>query len=303
MPALNYAEEYKQALANAYPYALHFGALFTSPNNAVYKTTDAKTIQIPTLSVTGMTDGDRDSIGTAARNYNNAWETKELANHRNWSTLVHPMDINQTNMAASIANITKTFNETQKFPEMDSYLVSALYAAWTATGKSADETALTTANILNIFDNYMADMDDKNTPQNGRLLYVTPATYTLLKNSANVVRNIYIDKGRESEYNRLVSRLDEVEIIKVPSSKMKTLYNFTTGCVADETAGQINMFLVHPTSILTPVNYTFASLDEPTAMTQGKYFYFEEMFYDAFILNQRADGLMFNITPYEAPQA
>ena len=111
MAAINYATQYSQALANAYPYALNFGALYATPNNNRYRWVDAKTIQIPRLTTTGRVNADRDTIAQASRNYDNAWETKTLTNQRKWSTLVHPMDINQTNMVASIANITQTFNE------------------------------------------------------------------------------------------------------------------------------------------------------------------------------------------------
>ncbi|EQH19567.1 hypothetical protein [Clostridioides difficile] len=49
--------------------------------------------------------------------------------------MVHPADINQTNYVASIGNITKVYNEEQKFPEMDAYCISKIYADWTALGK------------------------------------------------------------------------------------------------------------------------------------------------------------------------
>jgi hypothetical protein len=114
--AINYAVEYSRELANAYPQVLHFAALRSTENDSRYKWVNANTIQIPTLNTSGRTNADRDTIGDFARNYENGWETKELKFHREWSTLVHPMDIDETNEAASIANITKTFNETQKFP-------------------------------------------------------------------------------------------------------------------------------------------------------------------------------------------
>ena len=111
MAALNYAKEYSQALAQAFPYSLYFGALYNTPNNGRYRSTGAKTIEIPTISTTGRVDANRDTIGNAARNYNNAWETKVLENQRKWSTLIHPADIDQTNHVASIANITQVYNE------------------------------------------------------------------------------------------------------------------------------------------------------------------------------------------------
>ncbi|HCP7258899.1 TPA: capsid protein, partial [Clostridioides difficile] len=36
-----------------------------------------------------------------------------------------------------------------------------------------------------------------------------------------------------------------------------------------------------------------SKLDEPTAVTEGKFFYFEESFEDVFILNKKADAIQF----------
>ncbi len=116
--ALNYAQEYSQILAQAYPYVLHYGALYNTPNNNRYRWINSKTIQIPSISTTGRVNGSRDAIGAAARNYDNAWEAKTLSNHRKWSTLVHPMDISQTGGVANIQNITTVFNDEKKFPRI-----------------------------------------------------------------------------------------------------------------------------------------------------------------------------------------
>ena len=140
--ALNYAVNYSRALANAFPYVLNFGALYSTPNNGRYRWANAKSIEIPSISTTGRINANRDSIVTAQRNYENSWELKELKNQRKWSTLVHPMDIDQTNMVTTIANITQAFNEQQKFPEMDAYTVSKIYADWTTLGNVADTTVL-----------------------------------------------------------------------------------------------------------------------------------------------------------------
>ena len=78
---------------------------------------------------------------------------------------------------------------------------------------------------------------------------------------------------------------------------MMTAYDFDEGwAVDDENAQQINMFLVHPTAVITPVSYEFAQLDAPSATTNGKYYYFEESFEDVFILNKRKGALQFNVS-------
>ena len=180
---LNYAEKYEQALANAYPQVLHFAALRSTENDSRYTFLNAKTIHIPILSTTGRTNASRDEITGFSRNFENDWEDKTLTFHREWSTLVHPMDIDETNQVASITNITRTFNEQQKFPEMDDYLVSKLHSDWVEAGGEDVTTELTTANILEVFDTLMMDMDEGDVPATGRLLYVNPKTYKMLKNA------------------------------------------------------------------------------------------------------------------------
>lgn len=293
MADLNYAVQYSQALAQAFPYVLNFGDLYATPNNGRYKVTGAKTIEIPVISTTGRVDGDRDTITMATRNFDNSWEPKVLTNHRKWSTLVHPLDIDQTNYVASISNITQVYNQEQKFPEMDAYTISKIYADWAALTKTADTTALTAANVLTVFDSLMQSMTEKRVPGTGRILYVTPAVETLLKNASGVTRSINIQNGG-AEWNRMVSGLDMVKIVVVPPDLMKTLYDFTSGWAVAETAKQINMFLVHPLAVITPVNYQFAQLDAPSAMTEGKWVYFEEAFEDVFLLNNKADAIAFN---------
>lgn len=297
MAALNYAKEYSQALANAFPYVLNFGALYATPTNSRYRWVNAKTVEIPTLTTTGRVNADRDTIATATRNYDNAWETKTLSNQRKWSTLVHPMDIDQTNMVASISNITQTFNEFQKFPEMDAYTISKIYTDWTAQSMTADKTALTTANVLEVFDKLMLNMDNERVPANGRILYVTNEVKSMLKQAQGLTRQFDVQSNNQV-VDRVVSRLDEVQVIGVPATLMKTAYEFTTGWTAGTSADQINMFLVHPQVVITPVSYTFAQLEEPSALSEGKYVYYEESFEDVFILNHQKNGIQFNITEH-----
>jgi len=291
MAALNYATQYAQALAQEYPYVLHFAALRSTENDSRYKWTGANTIQIPTLKTTGRVDGDRDTIGTAKRNYDNEWEPKTLANHRKWSTLVHPMDIDETNQVTSIQNITKVFNEEQKFPEMDAYLVSKVFSDWKEAGGVADTTVITVDNALAVFDGYMEAMDEANVPATGRILYVTPTMKGILQRAKELSR--YIQNG-ESAISRAVRSLDDVQIEAVPSSLMKTAYDFTEGYKAGVGAKQINMMLVHPSAVITPEKYSFAQLDAPSAGSEGKYIYFEESYDDVFILNKRKNAIMFN---------
>ena len=303
----NYATEYLRELDQVFPYVLNFGALYATPNNGRYRWINGKTIEIPAVTTTGRINGDRDSVSFASRNYSNTWETKTLTNERKWSTLVHPMDIDQTNMVASIGNITRVFNEEHKFPEMDAYLISKLYADWSTSveastghaayvGKTADTTALTADNILSVFDALMLAETEKRVPVQGRILYVTHAVKSMLKSAAGLTRTWDVQQVNMNGINRNVESLDGVQVIGVPAELMKTSYVFTEDWAVAPGAAQINMFLVHPQAVITPHSYSFAQLDAPSAMSEGKFTYYEESFEDAFILNNKADALQFNIT-------
>lgn len=308
IPNLNYATEYQRALEQAYPYALYFGKLYSTPNNGRFKWVNSKTIEIPSISTTGRTNADRDSISTAQRNYNNAWETKTLVNERKWSTLVHPKDIDQTNMATSIANITKVFNEEHKFPEMDAYTISKIYADWSTSvegdtahgayvGKVADDTVITKDNVLDVFDQFVLNMNNARVPATGRILYVTNEVKNILKNAATLYRTWDVQSSADG-INRNVESLDGIEVIAVPAELMMTKYDFSddNGWAVASDAKQINMVMIRPESVITPVSYTFSKLDAPSALSEGKYYYYEESFEDVFILNKKADGIQFNVT-------
>lgn len=306
MSALNYATEYMRSLEQNFPYVLNYGALYSTPNNGRFKWVNSKTIEIPSISTTGRIDADRDTIAFAQRNYQNAWVSKTLENERKWSTLVHPKDIDQTNLVATIGNITQVFNEEHKFPEMDAYCISKIYYDWThcpnpddksahPANHVADTTVLTTANILSVFDSLMLAMDNGRVPANGRILYAPFEIVTLLKEAEKISRSMDITSGPNA-IDRRVNRLDQVQIIGVPSTLMKTLYDFTEDYAIADGAQQINMFLVHPLAVITPVSYTFSRLDAPSAMSEGKYVYYEESFEDVFVLANKSNAIQFNVT-------
>ncbi|MCI8466978.1 MAG: capsid protein [Bacilli bacterium] len=291
MAKLNYATEYSQALAQAYPYTLYFGALWTATKEDV-KFLNSNTIQLPSLKVKGRKNGNRDTIGTFGRNFDNEWEPKTLKNHRTWDTLVHPRDIDETNKVASIQNITKTMNEEQKFPEMDAEAINAVYSLKNEIEviEAKAKGYITAQNVLTEFDVLMDKMDEERVPASGRILYVDTYTKTLIDTAKDVVRT-----SGNKVLGRTVSRIDEVEIVSVPTTLMKTSFTFKEddGFEVSADAKDVKMMLVHLSAIIPAISYEFAQLESPSALSQGKYVYFEESFEDMFIYNKKHDAIQF----------
>lgn len=297
MAKLNYATEYSQALAQAYPYTLYFGALWTATKENV-KFLNSSTIQLPSLKVKGRKNGNRDTIGTFGRNFDNEWEPKTLKNHRTWDTLVHPRDIDETNKIASIQNITKTMNEEQKFPEMDAEAINAVYSLKNEIEPVVAKAKgyITVQNVLTEFDTMMDKMDEKRVPAAGRILYADTYTKTLIDTAKDVVRT-----SGNKVLGRTVSRIDEVEIVSVPTTLMKSSYTFKEddGFEVSADAKDVKMMLVHPSAIIPAISYEFAQLESPSALSQGKYVYFEESFEDMFIYNKKHDAIQFLVEETE----
>jgi len=296
MANLNYATQYQEVLVQKFAQGLAFGALYNTPNNSIVKWTGPKTLQIPRIKVGGYTDVNRDVVGNTTRRVDNSFEPKTLGHDREFRTLVDPVDVDETNMAVTIANITRVFNDEEAVPEHDKYMASKLYAEFTGAGKTADTTVLTPESFLEVFDQMMLEQDEAEVPQDGRLLYITPAVKKIAKAAKDLQRQFDIGGTAEKAVNRGVYSLDDVSIVTVPSTRMKTAYNFTNGTVPDATAKQINMILIHPLAIVAPQQYEFVSLDQPSATTGGKYLYYERKYWDVFILGAKVDGVKFNIT-------
>ena len=286
---VNYAAEYSRALANAYPYLSYFGPIWAANNSNLYKPGIGKTMYIPSMTTSGARPANRDQItGTFNRNWNNDFQSVTLDMDREWDTLVDPMDMDETNMVATIANITRTFNEQQKVPEMDAYLAAKLYSFVTP-----DTTALTAANILTTWDGYLEAMTNARVNRDRLTAYMTPGTYKLLKEAAGLTRFVDVGEGFRG-VDRNVARLDGVNIREVPSDLMKSSYVFTDGWAAATGAKQINMILVDPEAVAAPVKYEVSMMSAPAAQSKGKYLYYERYYYGAFKLNNRAGGIIVN---------
>ena len=291
MANVNYAAEYSRALSNAYPYLSYFGAIWAANNSNLYKSGMGKTMYIPSMTVSGSRAVNRDQItGTFNRNWDNALTPVTLQMDREWDTLIDPMDIDETNEVATIANITKTFNELQKIPEMDAFLAAKL-ASFVTT---PDTTTLTSANILEKWDAYLAAMTDARVNRDRVEAYMTPAVYKLLKEAAGITRFVSTDEGFRG-IDRNVARLDGVRITEVPSDIMKTAFVFTEGFVPAETAKGINLLLVDPMAVAAPVKYETSMISAPSAQSKGKYLYYERYYYGAFAMPNRAAGIVANV--------
>ena len=266
-------------------------------SNQGIKFLNAQTIKIPRLTVSGYKDHNRNIMGFNTGTASNDWEPKKLSHDRDIEIPIDPMDIDETNLVVEMANIQNVFEEEQAIPEKDSYRFSKLLTEATtykSAGSVVDETTLTASNILEWFDEQMSIMDDKSVPQEGRILYLTSAMQKLLKNAEGITRTISV--GAAGVIDRRVHGLDDVTLKSVPSARLKTKYDFTTGCVPAVDAKQINMILVHPSCVISRDKYAYMKLFTPgsDSRTADKYVYQNRYYTDTFLIERKACGIAIN---------
>lgn len=296
MATYEYAEKFERELQQKYSREMTSYDLTRS--NQQIKFLNAQTIKIPRMTVTGYKDHSRTSMGFNAGTISNDWEPKKLAHDRDVEFAIDPMDIDETNLVVEMANIQNVFEEEQAIPEKDSYRYSKLYAeatTYAAKGAVVDTTTvLSASNILGWFDDQMMKMDDNNVPQEGRILYVTPQTNKLIKNAEQIQRTVDARSG--GGIDRRVYSLDDVKIVVVPSARMKTKYDFTTGCVPAADAKQINAILVHPSCVICRDKYAYIKLFTPgsDSRTADKYVYQNRYYTDTFLIENKACGIAIN---------
>lgn len=298
MTVYNYAEQFEQALHQKYAKELASVDLFNS--NPQVKFINAQTIKLPNITVSGYKDHNRQNIGFNSGTISNNWEPKKLEHDRDIEFAIDPMDVDETNLVVSIANVQNTLETEQGIPEKDCYVFSKLYTEagkYAANGATIDTTTLTAENILQKFDDAMEKMDEAGVPSEGRILYVTPAVNKLFKQAKDIQRVLGVN-GSNGDVKRSIYSLDDVKIKQVQSARMKSQYNFTNGCVATDEAKQMNFILIHPSCEVAREKYSYIKVFTPghDSRTADNYLLQSRFYMDAFLIKNKAAGIFINAT-------
>lgn len=292
MAVYEYAETFTDLLQQKYAKELCSDALTHS--NLGVKFINAQTIKLPRMTLSGYKDHTR-TPGFNTGTLQNDWEAKKLAHDRDIEFWIDPMDIDETNLTLSVANIQNTFETEQAIPEKDSYRFSKLHTELTTYSGRIDKTVIDAANFLEAFDTEMAYMDEAGVPTEGRILYVTPTMNKIVKEAEGLQRVMSVTTP--SSINRNVHSLDDVTIKMVPAARMKTKYDFSDGCKVDGTAKQINWILLHTTCVVCRDKYSYIKLFTPgtDSRTADGYLYQNRCYGDLFLLEKKVEGCSMNV--------
>lgn len=213
--AVNLAQKYSDKLDQAFSH----GSYTDDFVNKDYSFDGVKTINVYTATTVALKDYDRTATGDRYGGNNELQDVVTpytLTKDRTFKLTIDDGNAKQQVMAKRAGVIMKAQLQEQVAPEIDKYRIAVA-----ATGANAVNQKITaTAGKAYLDTLKMGEfLDEAQAPVSGRVLYVTPKFYTMIKE--NIVTTTH-----GSEYvSKLIGRgfvgeLDGIPVVKVPTSYM-----------------------------------------------------------------------------------
>jgi N4-gp56 family major capsid protein len=166
------------------------------------------TVALGDYSMTGTT-----RYGTAAE-LGNVTQTMTLTRDRSFTFVIDKKNQQDTmNVMEAGKALARQIDEVI-VPEIDTYRLAAMSAAGITAGNTAT-VAVTASNAYVSLLNGGVALDEDKVPQGGRMAFVTPTFYSLLKQDNAFIKASEL--GQQTLINGQVGEVDGVKIVKVPS--------------------------------------------------------------------------------------
>lgn len=184
-------------------------------------------VKIPVISMSGLGDYDRDT-GFITGGVNLSFQTKTLTQDRGRTFQLDAMDVDETNFVTVAGNVMSQFQRTKVIPEVDAYRYSSIAAQAEAAGKTNLYVPSSNDILLKLKSDIAAVQDIAG---DGVQLVITMSfpVAVMLEAADDITKTIDIVDFKSGSINTKVKSIDGIPIIRVSSSRMKTLYTFFDG--------------------------------------------------------------------------
>lgn len=226
-------------------------------NAGQVKYSGGREVKIPTLSTDGLGDYDRNS-GYPRGKVSLTYQTKTMNMDRGIRFLLDRIDVDESGFIANATAAMSTFQSENVIPEVDAYRYSTLYKAIAAAGNSKAYKP-TASTILSTVKNDITAIQDKYGA--AELVIIMPFTVAdILDSTDKLQRQINVGSFRQGGVDLTVKTLNGIPIIRVPSARMFTDYNFLSG----ESA-----FGFEKTDDAKPINWIICPRSAPIAVSKS----------------------------------
>ncbi len=218
-------------------------------------------VKFPKMQLSGLGNYDRDN-GFVQGAVTLRYETRELTQDRGRTFQLDAVDVDETNFAAVAGNVMGEFQRTKVIPEIDAYRYSKIAELAQAAEKQKDYTPTSDT----ILEELMEDITSiKDIVGDGCEIVISMSAKTagmldLAKGKEHVIESGEFVQGK---VKLRVREIDGCPIIRVPSARFQTKYEFLDGVTESKTEGGFQ-----PTSDAKPINWIIAVRQAPIAVSK-----------------------------------
>lgn len=213
-------------------------------------------IKLPKISLDGAGNYDRDA-GYVQGGVSVSYEEYELRYDRGRKFRIDVID-NDEAAFDLYRQATMQYLKTKEVPEIDAIRFAAIYAAASRTGSlgTVVNADLTTASkALSLFDTAEKSLNEKEVPEEGRILFCTNEFYTMLKSDETILRRLDAGAATGNVDRRVVLLDGMTPVIRVPQSRFYSEITLYDGKSENQTIGGYG-----PTAGKSlPINFIYGS--------------------------------------------
>lgn len=246
--------------------------------NNDFSWTGAHSIKVYKISTGTMNDYDRAGTGENASRYGAAstlsatTEEFTLSKDRSFTFTIDKLDTDETGQQLQAASALARQQREVIIPEVDSYVYGVMC---TKAGTKPTALELTATNIYTEILKASEALDDALVPETGRILVVTPATYTLMKQCKDIIMET--DIANDMRLKGVIGMLDGASVIKVPAKRLPSAFGF---------------MMAHPSATVAPTKLEDYKVhqDPPGisgSLVEGR------IVYDAFVLDNKVKAIYY----------
>ena len=250
----------------------------------------AKTAYLFHTAPVGLANYSRNA-GFVPGDVTGSWEPYTIEQDRGRSFMIDAMDNDET-LGMAFGTLVGEFERTQVIPELDAYRF-AKYASGAAAAQVITETLSAGAATLASIDTATAALDNAEVPYEGRILFVNPSVYKLIKSG---VTRMVMNGERDVDYN--VEMFNDMRLITVPSGRFNTAITLNAPTASNGAGGYtatgdaINYMIVHPSAILQVVKHAVPRIFSPEVNQEADAWKFDyRVYHDCFIEAQKTNGI------------
>lgn len=240
-------------------------------NAGQVKYTGGDTVKIPTISTTGLGDYDR-KAGYPKGGVSVKYQSKTMTQDRGTSFLIDRIDVDESGFIATAASAAAVFQREHVIPEIDAYRYSMIYQLAKAAGNVTEYTPAAST-VLSKLKADITAVRDSGAGAADLVIVMPYPVADIFDSSDKLTRHINVEQFSQGGVDMEVKTIDGIPIIRVPSERMKTLYDFFSGetgfgFAPAEGAVQIN-WIILPKSVPIAVSKTDGVYIYDPETTQG----------------------------------